>query len=357
MESQPFFSIVVPVYNVEKYLASALGDLRSQTFLDWEAIIVDDASPDGSRNIAQSFVDLDPRFRIVSHDTNRGLSAARNTGIDEAKGKYIWFPDPDDRYSCLLLETVANTIQEQGSSVVLVGHTENYFDHRGKIYKKRNFQVHGGSFDKQSLRKLVLCLELNTQYGYAWNKIYSATYIKKNNLMFESNLPLIEDIIFNIQAFQNLSRLSIVEDSLYFYSKREKGNLTNKYVPNYYQLHRQRIKLLRNQLSSWNLLSNEAKGVLGVLFARYILSALERNCSYQCNFSHHDRLKWCNQVTAEPLFDELVMKAQSDSKVVCLCIKILQTKNAHWWVSLGRILYLFKKGAFHRIFLSLKAKR
>ena len=93
----PFFSVVLPAYGSEPYLAAALGDLQDQLFTDWEAIVVNDCSPDGSLAIAQQFAAADARIRVVSHEVNRGLSAARNTGLAAARGRYVWFPDPDDR--------------------------------------------------------------------------------------------------------------------------------------------------------------------------------------------------------------------------------------------------------------------
>lgn len=353
----PFFSIVIPVYNVDKYLKLALEDLQSQTFADWEAIIVDDASPDNSKSIAQSFATSDSRFKIVNHKINRGLSSARNTGIKSACGKYIWFPDPDDRYRHNLLETVKKAIEEQSSPVILFGHCEVYFNKKGTISKKKEFKTPNATLDQQSLRENAIQLEANTQYGYAWNKFYDISYIKNHHLVFENDLPLIEDITFNIKAFQDLPQLTIIEDELYLYSKREAGNLTNKYVPNYYQLHRQRIKMLRNQQLSWKLLNNETKEILGMLFARYILSALERNCSKQSKMNHKERTRWCEQVIKDPLFSDLVMKAQSSSAPLAFCIKALQTKNVQYWTLLGRIMHIAKESFLHNAFLQIKSKR
>ena len=83
----PFFSVVLPTYSSEPYLAAALGDLQDQLFTDWEAIVVNDCSPDGSLAIAQQFAAADARILVVSHEVNRGLSAARNTGFAAARGR------------------------------------------------------------------------------------------------------------------------------------------------------------------------------------------------------------------------------------------------------------------------------
>lgn len=90
----PFFSVVLSTYSSEPYLAAALGDLQDQLFTDWEAIVVNDCSPDGSLAIGQQFSAADARIRVVSHEVNRGLSAARNTGFAAARGRYVWFSRP-----------------------------------------------------------------------------------------------------------------------------------------------------------------------------------------------------------------------------------------------------------------------
>ena len=97
MKEQPFFSIIMPTYGVEKYIKHAIQSIMEQTYSDWEIIVVNDSSPDTSAAaIAGQLAKEDDRIRIVHHEKNRGLSAARNTGIREASGKYIWFMDPDD---------------------------------------------------------------------------------------------------------------------------------------------------------------------------------------------------------------------------------------------------------------------
>ena len=93
---RPFFTVVMPAYGVEKYLKKAVDSIRSQTFEDWELIIVEDGSPDRTGELADRLAGKDPRIRAVHHEKNKGLSEARNTGIRQAKGRYIWFMDPDD---------------------------------------------------------------------------------------------------------------------------------------------------------------------------------------------------------------------------------------------------------------------
>ncbi len=354
----PFFSVVLPAYGSEPYLAAALGDLQDQLFTDWEAIVVNDCSPDGSLAIAQQFA-ADARIRVVSHEVNRGLSAARNTGFAAARGLYVWFPDPDDRYDFTFLQSVFNSLQQHEAPVVMVGHVEEFYDASGKVERVQEFTFSQESahLGKTKLRKHVLEFEKGTHYGYAWNKVYERSYLQQGGFAFTEDLPLIEDIEFNIRVFQDLHGLNVIGAPLYRYAKREAGNLTNKFVPRYYEVHRTRIEMLRNQLDSWGLLDANAKATLGALYARYILSALERNKQNESGMSYAAQKEWLQGVFADELFSELVPCAQADSQALRLCLKPLQQRNASKCLALGGAIHAAKNGAFRGVFQKLKAGR
>ena len=105
-------SVVLPIYNVGKYIEKCLESIQNQTFKDFEAICVDDCGTDNSIEIAQRFIEKDSRFKLVRHEHNRGLSAARNTGIDMATGEYIVFIDSDDWVEPTLLEKILDGFKE-----------------------------------------------------------------------------------------------------------------------------------------------------------------------------------------------------------------------------------------------------
>ena len=355
----PFFSVVLPAYGSEPYLAAALGDLQDQLFTDWEAIVVNDCSPDGSLAIAQQFAAADARIRVVSHEVNRGLSAARNTGFAAARGRYVWFPDPDDRYDFTFLQSAYNSLQQHEAPVVMVGHVEEFYDAGGKVERVQEFifSQESAHLGKTKLRKHVLEFEKGTHYGYAWNKVYECSYLQQGGFTFTEDLPLIEDIEFNIRVFQDLPGLNVIGAPLYRYAKRETGNLTSKFVPRYYEVHRARIEMLRNQLDSWGLLDAGAKATLGALHARYILSALERNKQKESGMSGTAQKEWLQGVFADELFNELVPCAQADSQALRLCLKPLQQRNAAKCLALGGAIHAAKNGALHNVFVKLKSGR
>ncbi len=359
----PFFSIVMPMYGSEAYIADAIFDVQNQLCASWELIVVDDASPDGSRAIVERFAEADPRIRLETHVQNRGLSAARNTGLAAARGEYVWFPDPDDRYDFTLLQSVRNSLEKQQAPVVMFGHVEEFYPVTFAVAAQPaptnvvDFPLETHHYGRAKLRAHVLEFEKRTHYGYAWNKVYQRSYLQQGSFLFTEDLPLIEDIEFNVRVFQDLPALNVVGQTLYRYAKREQANLTNKFVPRYYEVHRQRIEMLRNQLESWGLLTEDAKATLGALYARYILSALERNRQKESGMSAVQQREWLEGVFADPLFGELVPNAQAESRALATCLKPMQQRDVAKTLALGKLIHAAKGGALHGVFQKLKAGR
>lgn len=340
----PLFSLVMPTYGVENYVADAVADILTQTFQDFELIIVDDCSPDRSVEVALAVAGDDPRVRIVRHPENRWVSAARNTGIDKARGTWILFPDPDDRYETTLLERVAATIAESETDLVVFGHVQEYFAADGSFLYRNPVDILDGAFERgPEMGRAALTLEKQTNLGYPWNKAYRLDVIRANSLEFEDGARLIEDILFNVAYLHHVEKITCIPDVLYRYAKRLGSNLTNELVPDYYLLHRRRIREVRDLVEECGALDERAKATLGALYARYILSALEQNTDRRSGMNHAARVKWLESVFDDPLFHELVLLGQADdSRSLALCLKLLKSRNVPALLASGRAIHIVR---------------
>ena len=345
MKEQPFFSIIMPTYGVEKYIKHAIQSIMEQTYSDWEIIVVNDSSPDTSAAIAGQLAKEDDRIRIVHHEKNRGLSAARNTGIQKASGKYIWFMDPDDYVDTDVLEKVKVSIDKNPAEVVMFGLIEEYYDRNEKPEYTHSICPEEQLYETQEeLRRAMIRYEQETLYGYAWNKIYNLEYMRKHDFQYE-NVKLIEDIEFNIRFFMDIQKLNVLGITPYHYAKRLNGSLTNKFVPEYFKTHRRRIELLYEQHQYWNLCTEEVKQILGSLYSRYIVSALERNCDKRSGMSHERRCRWCRAVFGDGLFETLIPAAKAkDSKVLKIAIRLLKRKQTMLCLAMGRGIHMIRSG-------------
>lgn len=236
----PVISIIVPVYKVEKYLHRCLDSIIHQTFTDWECILVDDGSPDSSGKICDEYAEKDKRFRVF-HQENAGVSAARNKGLDEAKGEYVNFVDSDDWIDSKLLEKIYTCIKDY--EIAFFG---NYC-----CYEDGNFVAHipkeAGCLTKKETEQEIYHLKFNDEsfeyFGYTWNKMFRLSIIKEYSIKFINGLHLREDELFTMAYCQHISTLKVIPESLYYYSYclglsvvRKKSNDIIKYADYLYKM-------------------------------------------------------------------------------------------------------------------------
>ncbi len=214
-------SIIIPVYNVSDYVERCLNSVMAQTYTDLECVIVDDCTPDDSISKCQEIIDsysgaID--FKIIHHGQNRGLSAARNTGINAAKGEYLFFLDSDDWISpdCINL-MVKSIVQDDSIEMVMGGIKRVGDDMQWTHFLKKG--VYTSNFIEYACSYRI--------YTMAWNKLLRADFIRNNNLFFKEGL-LHEDILWNVQVACYLKKMVSIEDTTYFYLIREGSIQTNK---------------------------------------------------------------------------------------------------------------------------------
>lgn len=341
-DRRPLFSIVMPAYKVERYIGAAIESIQAQTLGDWEIVVVDDASPDATSDVVRRFAEGDGRIRLVVHEENKGAAQARNTGLDAARGLYVWLPDADDTYDCDVLERCARALAENPAAITLFGVAETYLDDNGNVTRTHamTFEEHRCSTAAE-LRKLVLPLERCALYGYSHNKVYDLDFLRDTHVRYE-DAPLCEDFFFNVQVFQDAPSLNVLAGAPYHYSKRAQGSLTRAFVPEYYPIHRRRIREMRDQLESWGMLDEYAKSLLGGLFARYILSEAEHTFDRRSGMGPADRKAWIDGVFCDPLFCELVPSATADDRLLRACLVPFKRGQANVVLALGRVVHLVR---------------
>lgn len=221
----PDVSIIVPIYNVEKYLRRCIDSILSQTFISFELLLIDDGSTDASGAICDEYALMDRRI-YVTHQINRGVSAARNVGLDKSVGKYVCFVDSDDWVTSDYLATLME--QVQGFDVLFFGFFLRYNDESSMSLSLRR-QCAVNEIEKEQLM-LSLCKN-DTSYnvlGYTFDKIFRRNLIEKYNLRFDENICLGEDEIFALAYCLKAQYLKVIPDVLYCYSPRVGGLASQK---------------------------------------------------------------------------------------------------------------------------------
>lgn len=162
-------SIIVPVYRVEKYLHKCIDSILDQTFKDFELILIDDGSPDECGKICDEYAHRDPRVRVI-HQENKGLSAARNAGIDIAKGQFIAFVDSDDWVEANIYEVLIENIVKSNTDIAVCG-IRNFFESNPYKEDKRSEQIRNMVLLKDQCFEMVFCKDDCISVA-AWNKVY-----------------------------------------------------------------------------------------------------------------------------------------------------------------------------------------
>ncbi len=212
-------SVVIPVYNVDRYLSRCLQSLVNQTFKDLEFICIDDGSSDNSLEILYSYAEKDSRFVIIVQK-NSGPSIARNKGIDIAKGEYISFIDADDWIDLDFYEKLYAAAVDCNADIAAAGII------RLNKYKKKFFINYSSEeIAIEPNRKFELCDVPDR--NYIWNKIYKLEKFRQKNLRFEEGV-FYEDIIFTPQAIYYLEKLVTVPQTFYYYWKTKNSIVTQK---------------------------------------------------------------------------------------------------------------------------------
>lgn len=222
-------SIIMPLYNVEKYVSISIESVINQNYDNLELIIVNDGSTDKSANIARSYEEKDKRIKLI-HKENGGLSDARNTGINHATGDYIIFIDSDDKWESNSLKPLIEFIESNNLDVAIFGYSADVYDKDNNLISSTKVVEDEKIFDK-SIDYQKILISNKQIIGYAWNKIYKTTMLRNNNIYFEKGISYIEDVLFNRTVYSFAKRIGFFEKSIYHYAQRKTETLGSKYYP------------------------------------------------------------------------------------------------------------------------------
>ncbi|MGM9589469.1 MAG: glycosyltransferase family 2 protein [Faecousia sp.] len=216
----PEFSIIVPVYKVEPYLCRCVDSIRSQTFTDYELILVDDGSPDRCGAICDDYAAKDSRIRVI-HKENGGLSSARNAGLEIASGTYLYFLDSDDYVDDDLLETVLPYLKNGAD---MVAFQMQLFWENGENFDLRweNHGVHSLDTAEDRCGFIVRNL-LNYSCGWeAWNRVFVREKVERFGLRFVDNRKIFgEDLCFTLCYCAHAEKIAILDYTPYHYLQRQ----------------------------------------------------------------------------------------------------------------------------------------
>ena len=227
MDNEVMISVIIPVYNVEKYLRECIESVQVQTYTNWELILIDDGSTDRSGIICDELALKDSRIKVI-HKKNEGVSKARNTGLDVAVGRYIVFIDSDDYVDCNMLHDYCAAIVENDADCVVSGLVFFY-----DAQKKDPIAINSQCIDLfAEINDVFHEFRSKHVFSALYSKMYKRSIVEKQKIRMSEEHSILEDGMFVIDYFMACKRICCIDSTPYFYRQYQEMSLMKRYNKN-----------------------------------------------------------------------------------------------------------------------------
>lgn len=229
-------SIILPTYNSDSVLKNAIESVKYQTYENWELLIIENGKKGQAEEIIKKI--NDNRIKYIYQEV-ANVSEARNTGIDNAVGKYIAFIDSDDRYEKDFLQRMIKEISAKQTQIVTCGYRRVYDKKQMLIQDCKNIE------NTTNIKEYLEILKESYLFNELWNKVYISEIINKNNIRFNKKYELGEDFLFNLDYIKKIDKASYINEPLYIYTDGETG-LKLRYRPDKFNIEYELTQYLEN---------------------------------------------------------------------------------------------------------------
>lgn len=340
MSEMPFLSVIMPVYNAENEVSTAIKSIINQKFQAWELLIIDDCSTDKTCDVVQRFTESDRRIILIQKEKNEGPGKAKNLGLERAKGKYVTFCDGDD-----WVDSEAYYDMTQAGSVatdvVMAGFYKDIYEKSGKLVESSLVAMSGSEvFEKTKIIKMIPQIDQNRLFSYACNKLYYKKIIDEYKVGF-SDKKFGEDYDFNIAFFSHVNNLCIVGKGYYHYIKKNEESLTERYIPDFYEINRNRFEKMINLLKENNCYSGEEKQMVLSSYIKHVNAAIARLYDKRANLSE-GRKKRVSYILKDELSIEAMKYAKANGKKEMICNAVFKTNNVTINLMFGKLLWFMQ---------------
>ena len=320
-------SILMPVYNAEKYLNETIDTIKNQSFSNWELIIVDDGSIDNSKEICTKLMNDDKRIKYIFQE-NLGVSHTRNVALENAQGKYIVFVDSDDLIHEDYLKILINSIEKNNSDISVCNFIERKISNTGKIEDiTREFYLKE-VMEMSEMKDYIMDFGNSGLLNPLWNKIYKREIIENNNITFDEKVETGEDFIFNLQYFRKVKKISFIKDSLYYYIRRNNNSITYKYIENMYEKGWEIHWLLESFLKDMGFYNEENAYVLYGNHLTGVFSAFLNLYHDHCKLTSKEKRSYIKKIISKSYVKECAANRKKDKGIIGLTSLLVRINNA-----------------------------
>lgn len=317
-------SIIVPVYNAEKYLDKCISSILEQTYHNIELILVNDGSTDRSEQICLKHANRDERI-VYAKQSNAGPSASRNNGISRSKGDYIQFLDADDYLDNHSVEILVNAIKDV--DYVIAGYYNISEISKGNL-KKLVTSSMIGTYLKEDLLPYWGELVEEEVFHYTWNKLYKSELIK-DLIRFNEDIKISEDMLFNLDYLSNINRIKIINEPIYHHVLYNQESLTKRYHNGLFEMRKITHQYMEAFLKSNSVYQGNNCRVVKELYAKRVITIFIHLCSQKTRMKNSEKLKIINQIINDDSVRSVIKSFDSRlvSKLTAYLIENKRTKS------------------------------
>lgn len=299
MQKNPKISIIVPIYNAEKYIDRCMKTIYAQSFKDYEIILVNDGSKDNSAEICRKYEKADERVTFIDKE-NGGAGSARNAGIEVAKGEYLAFPDVDDWFEPEMYEELFSIAKREDYDVVFSGINFYGLNGEGKPEYSRTVTCDSVVYHtKEECRRNVMTFfPTSTVFDVPWNKLYKSSVIIDNNVRF-SDTRRCQDAMFNIDFYNAIASAASTDKAYYNYIENTLSEVQRKFPQNYIDINIQYFSKLMEILSSWGMYKGKIKQHYDSSFVIAIYETMEMFENPVWDLSKKEQKEYINNIMSK----------------------------------------------------------
>lgn len=321
----PKFSIISPVYNSSAYLQEFFDTVLNQTFVDFELIMVDDGSTDGSLEICKEFSNYDSRIKVLTQQ-NQGAGSARNKGIDNAAGEYLLFFDSDDWVSIHLLETVDYTLERRDTDLLIYGAEEVVFSKENREIKRvPTIPVQLDLTTERACRDEFCDLVFSSIINVPWNKVFKRAIVEEYKVRF-ADTRRAQDAFFNMDYYRHIKCLYTIQDKLYFYRGNDQQKIWKKFPKDLYKIDLKYDTYMVDIFTEFGIYDGESRKKIDTLFYNSVFrtAGFCRNPLWGMNRSQ--KVEYIQTIITDPYNQQRAKEAwTSDEKTARIQKRIMSS--------------------------------
>lgn len=351
--SDPKVSIIMPVYKVEEYVGAAIESILAQSFGDYEFLIVDDGSPDGSGAICDDYAARDERIKVW-HKENGGAPSARNYAMDRARGKYYYFMDSDDYAEPEMLADMVALAEENEAQLVVAGFFIDTYYSDDEF--RRDTMTGGDAVFKDAASFRVAAhtfFDKNLLYT-PWNKLWLRSYIEERGLRFPQTFW--DDFPFVLSVIRDAERVVVTSKAYYHFIRKRAESETAAYRPEMYEKREEEHGWMQDLYAHWGVDTPESREFLARRYIERFIGCLENLTNKSCTLSKKEVKEKIKEMLANPRVDEALTLARPHSRMMKLMLLPVRRKSV-WLTYREAKTISFVKSRNTRIFAALKAGR